>query len=86
MAGGAGAPAAAVPAAGACAGGGGWRSGVPTLGGLRVVGGGVRAGVRGVEGDESVGRHAEDVDDNFGGKKQWTHKLWGFVRDAFGDG
>jgi len=50
------------------------------------VGGGVRAGVRGVEGDESVGRHAEDVDDNFGGKKQWTHKLWGFVRDAFGDG
>ena len=75
-----------VPVVGAGAGAGGARAGVPGLEGLRGVGGGVRAGVRGVEGDESVGRHAEDVDDNFGEKKQWTHKLWGFVRDAFGDG
>ena len=67
-------------------GGGGAGAGVPGFAGLRGVGGGVRAGVRGVEGDESVGRHAEDVDDNFGEKKQWTHKLWGLVRDAFGDG
>ena len=86
VAGGAGAPAAAVPVVGAGAGGGGAGAGVPEFAGLRGVGGGVRAGVRGVEGDESVGRHAEDVDDNFGGGKQWTHKLWGFVRDAFGDG
>ena len=54
------------------------------LEGLRGVGGGVRAGVRGVEGDESVGRH--NVDDKFGVKRQWTQKLWGFVRGAFGDG
>ena len=31
--------------------------------------GGVRAGVRGVEDDESVGHHTEDVN-NFGDKKQ----------------
>ena len=79
-------PWAAVPVVGAGAGGGGARAGVPGLEGLRGVGGGVRAGVRGVEDDESVGHHTEDVNTNFGDKKQWTQTLWGFAREAFGDG
>ena len=86
VAGGAGARAAAVPVVGAGAGGGGARAGVPGLEGLRGVGGGVRAGVRGVDDDESVGHHTEDVNNNFGDEKQWTQTLWGFVREAFGDG
>ena len=73
-----------MPVVGASAGAGGARAGVPGLEGLRGVGGGVRAGVRGVEGDEGVGRH--NVDDKFGEKRQWTQKLWGFMREAFGDG
>ena len=26
------------------------------------------------------------INNNFGEKKQWTQTLWGFVREAFGDG
>ena len=86
VAGGDGAPAAAVPAVGAGAVGGGAREGVPGLAGLSGVGGGVHSGVRSVGNDKSVERHTGDVDNKFGEKTQWTQKLWGFVREAFGDG
>ena len=52
----------------------------------RLKGGGVHAGVQSVGSDKSVERHTGEVDNKFGEEKQWTQKLWGFVREAFGDG
>ena len=49
--------------------------GLPGLAGLRGVGGGVRAGVRGVEDDESVGHHTEDVNNNFGTKSSGRRRF-----------